>query len=158
MLLFCSGKFNLLRFYFQKIGRFIPMVTYFMIVGQSVFEYMIQNFPYALPSGLARSCKKHWLSTLMHVQNLTNPEEMVRIFIKFVANRLKVFFFQCLPWTWFLAVTWHGFLLTPVLLLAVLKFGKKILLAILSALFTISVWNAYNVALEKKLMLHKLTM
>lgn len=77
---------------------------------------------------------------------------------KLVLFKSKSRIFQCLPWTWSMAIDSQMYLLTPVLIYPALKFGKKVLVTLLSGLVALSAWMAYKVSLENKLMVHKATL
>ena len=57
-----------------------PTIAFVTLICYSVFEVMVQNYPYAIDKDLLKPCEMNWWSTLLHVQNEVNPGEMVRKF------------------------------------------------------------------------------
>lgn len=58
------------------------------------------------------NCKKYWFAVLFHVQNFVNPENL------------------CLGHTWYLSADFQLFLLSPLFVLPLWKFGKRILVTL----------------------------
>ena len=133
-----------------------PTIAIASLISYSVSEFLVQNYPYAFEKDLLKPCEKNWWSTLLHIQNQVNPEEMVRKLYKNSIELIKYGdSFQCLPWTWFLSVDWQMYLLAPILIYPALKVGKQFLVASLAVFLTFSAWTAYTVSLENNFLVHK---
>ncbi|KAH8356381.1 hypothetical protein KR084_009550 [Drosophila pseudotakahashii] len=131
-----GGKLNPLLMYLHRILRLMP------VVGMAILIYMtmmtvVSGGP-MFKSGYhgKEACEKGWFLTLLFVQN-------------YAALHI------CLDHTWYLAVDMQLFLLSPILLIALYKWGKKaaagiaVLVTLLSGcLFATQMVNKYSLLIK----------
>lgn len=76
----------------------------------------------------ATICGKYWWTTLLYIQNYVNPETMVFTIILHLKHRLfSIQFnsqFQCIPQTWYLSCDMQLYILSPILILPLLRWKK----------------------------------
>ena len=57
-----------------------------------------------------------------------------------------------------MSVDWQMFVVAPFLIFIALKIGRKFLVVLLSVLFLISSWMAFNISMENKFVTHKISL
>ncbi|XP_017046371.1 nose resistant to fluoxetine protein 6-like [Drosophila ficusphila] len=131
-----GGKLNPLVMYLHRIIRILPVVAIAILVYMTMMT-VISSGP-MLKSGYhgKEYCQKGWFWTLLFVQNYA------------VLN-------ICLDHTWYLAVDMQLYILSPILLLALYKWGKKaasgiaVLVVLLSGcLFATQMVNHYSLLIK----------
>lgn len=75
-----DGKLNVLSLYWNRYLRLTPALGASVLVTISVLRYCgdgpIWSKMYTLT---ARNCEKYWWSTILHVQNYVNPDDLVGV-------------------------------------------------------------------------------
>ncbi|KAH8337651.1 hypothetical protein KR074_002768 [Drosophila pseudoananassae] len=131
------GKLNVPLMYLHRLIRIVPIVAIAILVYVKIMP-IVSGGPLFKGgySGL-EGCEKGWYWSLLFVQNYTNQ--------------------TCLGHSWYLAVDMQLFFISPILLIALYKWGKKaaggifVLMILLSGcLFATQMVNDYH-------MLHKYT-
>jgi peptidoglycan/LPS O-acetylase OafA/YrhL len=104
------GTVNIWRMYLKRYLRYTPP-----LIACLLFTISIQKFfrfgPLTDQTNYQsqENCQKWWWGILLHTQIYVNPSEL------------------CLDQSWYLAVDFHLFLISPLLLYPVWKYGKKCL-------------------------------
>ncbi|XP_055613144.1 O-acyltransferase like protein-like [Uranotaenia lowii] len=105
-----TQSLNLLSIWIDRILRILPaygLLIYFWVAFGRFFGQGPLYREFVLPE--IDACETNWWSAILFVQNYVNPENM------------------CLPHTWYLSVDMQLYLITPLLVWALWKFGKKVL-------------------------------
>lgn len=90
------------------------------------FPKFIVSGPFANLDLYVPHCEKFWWSALLHVQNYVNPNELVsgsEIWFSLLPTHKNNF--QCLDWSWYLSVDFQLFILSPLLIYPLWKWGWK---------------------------------
>ena len=102
------NQFYPARIYINRYVRYIPAVlVLIMFFSSSLPRYIVSgpflgNITYEVGK-----CKKWWWSSLLFVQNYVNLKE------------------NCLNQTWYLSADFQLFLITPIVVFMLKKFGRK---------------------------------
>ena len=109
---FTKGDRGIAAVYIHRIVRFLPSLIAVLFFWYRLMRY-VSNGPlwFMLTNAIQGTCAEHWLSTLLLVNNFT-------------PNRMSE---SCLSWTWYLAVDFQLFLITPLLVLLYRKNKKACL-------------------------------
>ncbi|KAH8278554.1 hypothetical protein KR018_005171, partial [Drosophila ironensis] len=128
-----NGKLNIPLMYLHRYLRLTPIVAVMILVYWKILPLMADgplygNWNFDNYDG----CSDSWYWTLLYVQN-------------YAADR------ECLAHTWYLAIDTQLYIIAPILLLIVYKFGKKgaavvllLMLGLAAYLFSIMVINDYS--------------
>jgi peptidoglycan/LPS O-acetylase OafA/YrhL len=84
-----------------------------MFFASSLPRYIIDGPFVGNMTSEVRKCHKWWWSSLLFIQNYMNLKE------------------NCLNHTWYLSVDWQLFLVTPVIVGMLWKFGRKFLVVMI---------------------------
>lgn len=105
-------KFNVLIFYVYRYIRLTPAMGVMILFYTFLLKYMGSGplWP-ATVEGLAFGCRKNWWKALLYIQNYELMKDM------------------CINPTWFLSVDTQLYLLSPLLLLPLLKWPNRTLFA-----------------------------
>lgn len=114
--------------YIRLSAAFFPMILFlagiFREIGSGPQHSLRMDW-------VADACEKNWWSGLLYIQNIINPS------------------YPCYPANWYIQVDFQLFLLTPIFIIPLWKFGKKFLWIILAIIvasiaytFAIAFW--YN--------------
>ncbi|XP_055842816.1 nose resistant to fluoxetine protein 6-like [Episyrphus balteatus] len=120
-----NGKMNVVMMYVHRYIRLTPAVAAVLLFNYSLNEYIfIGPFREAMLKN-NRCDSKNWLSILLYIQNYIEKTN------------------NCLDETWYLAVDFHLYLISPLLLIMMWKYGKKfapvlLVLALSSIAYVIS--------------------
>uniref|UniRef100_B3P8H1 GG12421 n=1 Tax=Drosophila erecta TaxID=7220 RepID=B3P8H1_DROER len=130
-----GGRLNPVLMYLHRILRILPVVAIAILIytkmmtvvsGGPMFKHGYHGMEY---------CENGWLWTLLFIQNYA--------------------VFQCLDHTWYLAVDMQLFIISPILLIALYKWGKKaaagiaVLVVLLSGcLFATQMVNHYSMLIK----------
>lgn len=108
-----SGKLNIGSLYLHRYLRITP------VLGATIFCFMtLQRYfgdgPYniALIDEYYSNCENYWFAALLHIQNFVNPHNL------------------CLSNTWYLSTDFQLFILSPLLVFPLWKYGKRILMTL----------------------------
>lgn len=108
-LYFRKGKLNVLRLYLHRFMRLTPLLGFTFLFKMSLLKFLGDGpiWPYQMKRTL--SCERYWWSTLLYIQNYTNPKQMVSfIFFLLLWIIVDKFFFashnQCFSFSWYLCV------------------------------------------------------
>ncbi|XP_039494711.1 nose resistant to fluoxetine protein 6-like [Drosophila santomea] len=141
-----KGRLNVPLMYLHRLIRILPILAMSILVYTQLTG-VLGNGP-LFKGGYSKkaACEKTWFMTLLFVSNFAND--------------------MCLDHTWYLAVDMQLFLISPILLFALYKWGKKaaaaifVLIVLLSGcLFATMMVNHYSIAsldlsLQKKMYYH----
>ncbi|KAH8312734.1 hypothetical protein KR044_012561 [Drosophila immigrans] len=132
-----KGKLNIPMMYLHRYLRLTPVVAVAIIVHMRLIP-ILGDGPATDKAAFDNydNCETTWYLTLLYVQNYATPK-------------------MCVNHTWYLAVDMQLYILSPIFLLALYKWGKKaaaaifVLMLLLSAcLFATMMTNKYPVNLE----------
>ena len=118
---------------------------------------MVSDFTSAKSSKSWKICK----IKLFQIPDKANFYFLAVHVLDMEVKKNTVFQFQITLTTsfWFsMSVDWQMFVIAPVLIYLGLKIGRKFLVALLSILFLISSWIAFNIAMQNKFMTHKISL
>lgn len=77
--------------------------------------------PYKFPQIFTEPCRKYWWSHFLHLQNYVNVHQPVSWLRSSCATSIQFIFFQCNPPSWYLSVDFQLSLLTPFLIILILR-------------------------------------
>lgn len=102
-------KLNIPLMYIHRYLRLTPAFAALILFSVSLIRYIGSGpiWPEVTNYVLVRNCEKYWWSALLYVQNYVNPNEM------------------CLGHSWYLSVDMQLFILSPIILYPLWKWGKK---------------------------------
>ncbi|XP_055600177.1 nose resistant to fluoxetine protein 6-like [Uranotaenia lowii] len=127
-------KFNPLMLYLHRYIRITAPLAALVLITVSFTTYMGEGILWKpVMDRLQDTCLKYWWSTLLHVQNYVNPDDM------------------CLSHTWYLSVDMQLYIIAPALIYPLWRYGKRVLwvigfLALLSifCVFTMFIVNEFR--------------
>ncbi|XP_052756177.1 O-acyltransferase like protein-like [Galleria mellonella] len=97
---------NLHLFYLNRYLRLFPLLAACILLQASLFHRVSDGPMWEEVAIQTERCRKYWWSTLLYIQNYYNPTSM------------------CLPHTWYLAIDWQLFLISPIILFWVVSSKK----------------------------------
>ncbi|XP_020809034.1 nose resistant to fluoxetine protein 6-like [Drosophila serrata] len=125
-----KGKLNVPLMYLHRLIRIVPILAVAILVYTKLMT-VVANGPLLQGFSGETACETGWYWTLLFVNNYTNV--------------------KCLGHTWYLSVDMQLFIISPVLLIALYKWGKKaaagifVLIVLLSGcLFATMMVNNYS--------------
>jgi peptidoglycan/LPS O-acetylase OafA/YrhL len=126
-----------MKIYMHRYFRLTPVLLLVLMLILSLWHHFPPS-PYFQPENFIEPCRKHFLSTILHIQTITNSHEM------------------CYIAAWYLSVDFQLFIITPLLLIPVWRYGWKILF-LFPILIVAGISAAYYVGINKGLMVGLLT-
>ncbi|KAK0082718.1 hypothetical protein PV325_009958 [Microctonus aethiopoides] len=128
-----NHKFNLLNFYFHRWLRLTPALGVLLLFAVYIFPKFGSGPMWEAPmTSQSNYCSKNWWRILLYVQNYGSSENLM-----------------CLGYTWYLAVDMQLFLISPLILIPLIK-KPKIGLSILGILIIVSMIIPAIVAVRNK--------
>ncbi|XP_037723685.1 nose resistant to fluoxetine protein 6-like [Drosophila subpulchrella] len=131
-----KGKLNVPLMYLHRIIRIVPLLAMAIVVSLRLMPMITSGPLFSRGYTQKAMCERSWYWTLLFVNNYTND--------------------RCLGHTWYLSVDMQMFLISPILLIAVYKWGKKaaagifVLIVLLSGcLFATMVVNDYSLLMKR---------
>ncbi|KAL5292654.1 hypothetical protein ACFFRR_011434 [Megaselia abdita] len=122
-----NGRINVIMMYVHRLFRLIPLIGIIILFTLSLLKYCGAgpNWPTFLITQ-TYPCEKTWWRTLLFIQNYGND-------------------LLCVPQSWYLAVDMQLYLISPLILLGLYKWGKKFIpvLVVASALSIGCVYATY---------------
>ncbi|XP_039434445.1 nose resistant to fluoxetine protein 6-like [Culex pipiens pallens] len=107
------GKINPLMMYLRRYIRISAPLAPLILLVVSFGKYLGEGPLWSSIVGReVRACSEYWWSALLYIQNYVNPRSM------------------CLPWTWYLSVDMQLYIVAPLLIYPLWRWGKRVLLAI----------------------------
>ncbi|KAK4876118.1 hypothetical protein RN001_012540 [Aquatica leii] len=105
-----GARFNIVLYYLNRIMRLTPALAVTVLVSATLMRHYGSGpiWPYIRNLFIVDSCRKHWWSSLLYVQNYVNPG----------------FTDICILQTWFLSVDMQLIILSPLLLIPLGKVPK----------------------------------
>jgi peptidoglycan/LPS O-acetylase OafA/YrhL len=104
------GNFNLIKIYFNRYMRYIPTVALLLLFFSSSFQFLLVDGPsIGFLERQVEICHKYWWSSLLLIQTYVNVETI------------------CMGVTWYLSADFHLFLLSPLFIYLLWKFGYRVL-------------------------------
>ncbi|KAM3963614.1 nose resistant to fluoxetine protein 6-like [Aphomia sociella] len=97
---------NLHLFYLNRYLRLLPVLGASILLQASVFNHVTDGPEWGNVAQQTHQCRVHWWPTLLYIQNYYSPA------------------FTCLPHTWYLAIDFQLFILSPLILIWVVG-GRK---------------------------------
>ncbi|XP_052756151.1 O-acyltransferase like protein-like [Galleria mellonella] len=97
---------NLHLFYLNRYLRLFPVLAACILLQASLFHRVSDGPAWETVAAQTDQCRKYWWSTLLYIQNYYKSSNM------------------CLPHTWYLAIDFQLFLISPLILFWVVS-GKK---------------------------------
>ncbi|KAH8382323.1 hypothetical protein KR009_002919 [Drosophila setifemur] len=130
-----KGKLNVLLMYLHRLIRIFPIMAMAIPIYMKMMPLLADGPLFKDGFSGLEECKVTWYWSLLFMQN-------------YVSNR-------CLGHTWYLAVDMQLFIISPILLIALYKWGKKaaagiviLVLLISGCLFTTMMINNYSMMLK----------
>ncbi|CAO1419826.1 unnamed protein product [Diamesa serratosioi] len=120
-----DSKINI---WFNSLRRYMsitPTIALLLLII-AAFPHVIPNSPMFSGLSISQNCKTYWWSTLLHIQNYVNPNNL------------------CLDWTWYLSVDIQLAFITPFLIYPAWKYGLKYLLAIPAIIAIVNIFIYYE--------------
>ncbi|XP_068152669.1 nose resistant to fluoxetine protein 6 [Drosophila tropicalis] len=129
-----KGKLNVPLMYLHRYLRLTPIVAVSILVYYKLLPYLGDGPLYGNWNfDSYDSCKDNWYWTLLYIQNYAADQE-------------------CLAHTWYLAIDMQLYIISPILLFIVYKWGKKgaavvftFTMLMVACLFTIMITKNYSV-------------
>lgn len=128
---------NVPLMYLHRYLRLTPALGALMLLTVSLLPYLGDGPNWILvESYLSKTCKDHWWETLLYVQNYVNPDAIVCLLINYLLHSL-IFLSskQCLGHSWYLSVDMQLFILSPLILIPLWKWGRYTLSVIFVLIF-----------------------
>lgn len=129
-----KGKLNLGMMYFHRYIRLTPVVAVVILYIMSLYKYSGHGPMWMKIGTQDDRCSDTWWATLLYVQNYVFPKKIVSINIPFAnlcKTSIKIFPFQCISQSWYLAVDTQLYVISPLILIPLWKWGKKALAPII---------------------------
>ncbi|XP_017001494.2 nose resistant to fluoxetine protein 6 [Drosophila takahashii] len=131
-----KGKLNVPLMYLHRLIRIVPLLAMAIVVSLKLMPLITSGPLFASGYTQKAMCERSWYWTLLFVNNYTND--------------------KCLGHSWYLAVDMQMFLISPLLLIALYKWGKKaaagifVLIVLLSGcLFATMMVNKYSMVFKQ---------
>ncbi|XP_055613166.1 nose resistant to fluoxetine protein 6-like [Uranotaenia lowii] len=117
-----SGKLNVIQLYLQRFLRITPAFAAAILFAMAFIDHLGEGFLYKnIAAQHSGACSQSWWSALFYVQNYVHYDSL------------------CLPHTWYLAVDMQLYILSPLILIPLWKYGKRFIPVIsMLALLSIS--------------------
>ncbi|XP_032296332.1 nose resistant to fluoxetine protein 6 [Drosophila virilis] len=130
-----KGKLNVPLMYLHRYLRLTPVVAFAILCYMRILPLLGAGPLYkGLVSQLSAPCEDNWFWTLLYVQN-------------YATNTV------CLPHSWYLGVDMQLYIISPLLLIALYKWGKKaiagivvLMLLLAACLFSMMVVRGYSLS------------
>lgn len=97
---------NIPRMFLHRYLRYTPALAALILFTVSLMKFM-GNGPLFIFENIEPHCRTNWYWALLHVQNYVVPNK------------------QCLDFSWYLSVDFQLFVLSPLLIYPLWKFGWK---------------------------------
>ncbi|XP_063704130.1 nose resistant to fluoxetine protein 6-like isoform X2 [Culicoides brevitarsis] len=111
---------NFLKLYLARYIRITTALTPIVLFTLGPLKYTANGPEWTIRTNqIVEFCEKYWWTALLHVQNYVNPYEV------------------CVGQAWYLSVDFQLYLISPLILYPLWKYGDKILWIILGVIFTI---------------------
>ncbi|XP_052756162.1 O-acyltransferase like protein-like [Galleria mellonella] len=119
---------NLHMFYLNRYLRLFPVLAACVLLQASLFYRVTDGPVWEVVAQQTYQCRKYWWSTLLYIQNYYNP------------------YYVCIPNTWYLAIDFQLFLISPLVLVGVVGATKRtawitLTTALLASLTGSSIYN-----------------
>ncbi|XP_017061001.2 LOW QUALITY PROTEIN: nose resistant to fluoxetine protein 6 [Drosophila ficusphila] len=101
-----KGRLNVPLMYLHRLVRLTPVLFLAILIFMTIFKRLDSGPLWNQFTGSTELCKDSWWATLLYVQNYAAPGRM------------------CLGHTWYLAVDMQLYIISPLLLIALYKWGK----------------------------------
>ncbi|XP_068156769.1 nose resistant to fluoxetine protein 6-like [Drosophila tropicalis] len=115
-----SGRLNVPVMYLHRFVRLTPVLALAVLFFMTLFPRLDDGPFWKMFTGSSQLCRETWWATLLYVQNYAAAGKM------------------CLGHSWYLAVDMQLYILSPILLIALYKWGRKaaaVIVAIILLLF-----------------------
>ncbi|CRK88151.1 CLUMA_CG001936, isoform A [Clunio marinus] len=135
-----SNRLSILRLYFRRYLRYTPLLGVLMLFVISLMRHIVFG-PISYMDGgfwpFLTNCNNWWWTTLLHLQNYVNPNEI------------------CMSHTWYLSIDFQLFLVSPFLIYPAWRYGWKYLwtlptLALLSSIYIFIMSMVFNIYMVTK--------
>ncbi|CAD7090161.1 unnamed protein product [Hermetia illucens] len=127
---------NILNMYFHRYLRLFPLLAATILFAATLYKY-VGDGPYwnSINSSIEAPCRVFWWSALLHLQNYVNSSAM------------------CLGHTWYLSADTQLYILSPLILIPLKKWGKRFLpviglLTFASCLYIFVIMITYNFSMK----------
>lgn len=140
-----NGKLNVLFMYLHRYIRLTPMLGFVMLFVLSIIKVFGNGPLWPMYLKIAAiNCEENWWQNLLYIQNYAGNKHIVSF--SSPENQQNIILFpQCLGQSWYLAIDFQLFLISPLILYGFWRWGKKCLpvLAVLSALSVGCLYGTY---------------
>ncbi|KAH8278553.1 hypothetical protein KR018_005172, partial [Drosophila ironensis] len=146
-----QGKLNVPLMYLHRYLRITPMLAVAIIVHMKILPLMADGPLYGKWNfDNYDNCKTDWYWTLLYVQNYAANSEVGYISLHFLLKLLKWFYmFQCMIQAWYLAIDMQLYILAPIFLFAVYKWGKIGAAGVLALLLGLAIFLICYMAINE---------
>ncbi|CAH2232726.1 nose resistant to fluoxetine protein 6-like [Pararge aegeria] len=115
-------------FYINRLLRMFPLLASLVLLEASVFHRMVDGPYWVEVARNAERCRTFWWTTLLHVQNYVNPDDI------------------CIRHSWYIAIDIQLHIVSPLVLFWVLGSNKKaawsaLVSGLLAILAASTIWN-----------------
>ncbi|CAK1600711.1 unnamed protein product [Parnassius mnemosyne] len=123
---------NIHLFYLNRLLRMLPLLAVAVLLEASIFHRVADGPDWNVVARNAHRCRAFWWTTLLHMQNYLNPNEM------------------CIPHSWYLAIDIQLHILSPLLLFWLLSGKRHIAWSALMATLAVTLGGSaiYNYFME----------
>lgn len=116
-----KGKLNVPLMYLHRYLRLAPLLVVAILVYMKLLPLMVDGPLEITNVDSYKNCEQNWYWTLLFVQNYATLD-------------------ICLGHTWYLGVDMQLYIISPILLFALYKWGKKAAIGIVALIVLLSVW------------------
>ncbi|EDO47332.1 predicted protein, partial [Nematostella vectensis] len=107
-----DGKLNLFQFYFHRFWRLTPSYMFVILFYDKMMGFLGDGPMWYLQQEPNTPCNKYWWTNLLYINNF------------YPTN----FGLSCLDWSWYLANDMQFYVISPIILIATARFGRRGLL------------------------------
>ncbi|XP_017075501.2 LOW QUALITY PROTEIN: nose resistant to fluoxetine protein 6 [Drosophila eugracilis] len=133
-----KGRLHVPLMYLHRLVRLTPVLALAVLIFMTLFNRLDSGPLWQQFTGSSDLCSDTWWATLLYVQNYAAPGRM------------------CLGHSWYLAVDMQLYIISPLLLIALYKWGKKavggivlLILLLFGCVFSIIIFNDLHVFVKK---------
>lgn len=140
-----NGNLNVLFMYLHRYIRLTPMLGFVMLFVLGIIKVFGNGPLWPFYVKVADfNCEENWWQNLLYIQNYAGNKHIVSK-TSFLFKKKSIYFLQCLGQSWYLAIDFQLFLISPLILYGFWRWGKKCLpvLAVLSALSVGCLYGTY---------------
>lgn len=122
-----KGNLNIPMMYLHRYLRLTPVVALAILVYMTLLPFMGDGPLFnSIKFDDYNHCKKTWFWTLLFLQNYATPDLVSSSYVNFsLTNCWPNPHLQCINHSWYLGVDMQLYILSPIFLISLYKWGKK---------------------------------